>query len=116
MARIHKINGYLIDTNGDYSADNIETAITERSGLDVFSQHLCIETAECGEWADEHPLNKLDCDVAECEKYFPKQGYVKAIDDFIDMLEYIFGTDDEVIVGMCELRKIAEELKGVEQE
>lgn len=79
MARIHKINGYLIDPNGDYNADNIEIGITERSGLDVFSQHLHVETAECGEFGDEHPLNKVDCDLAECEKYFPKQSIAHGV-------------------------------------
>lgn len=83
MARIHKINGYLIDPNGDYNADNIEIGITERSGLDVFSQHLHVETAECGVFWNNHPLNKVDCDLAECEKYFPKQSIAHGVIDTI---------------------------------
>ena len=47
---------------------------------------------------------------AEYHKGF-NDGYDKAIDDFIDTLEYDFGTDDEVVVEMYDLRKVAERLK-----
>lgn len=35
----------------------------------------------------------------------------KAIDDFIYTLEYDFGTDDEVVIGMYDLRETAKQLK-----
>lgn len=38
-------------------------------------------------------------------------GYNKAIDDFIYTLEYDFGTDDEVVIGMYDLRETAKQLK-----
>lgn len=68
MAEIHKISGYLIDPNGDIGANDIEVAVTDQ--LDVFSQHLHIETAEIEGWDDDNPLNYKNCDLAECEKYF----------------------------------------------
>lgn len=36
----------------------------------------------------------------------------KAIDKFIDALEYDFGTDDEVVIEMYDLRETAKQLKA----
>ena len=47
---------------------------------------------------------------AEYHKGF-NDGYNKAIDKFIDALEYDFGTDDEVVIGMYDLRETAKQLK-----
>lgn len=48
---------------------------------------------------------------AEYHKGF-NDGYNKAIDKFIDALEYVFGTDDEVVIEMYDLRETAKQLKA----
>ena len=48
---------------------------------------------------------------AEYHKGF-NDGYNKAIDKFIDALEYDFGTDDEVVIEMYDLRETAKQLKA----
>ena len=71
MARVHKISGYLVDPNGEYTRDDIEVAM-ERV-LDAPFQQLHIDTADIGEWEDDNPLNYSNCDLAECEKWFAKE-------------------------------------------
>ena len=68
MAFLHKISGYLVDVNEDYFEEDIVTEIEQ--GMDLFSQHLHVETAQIKGWDDENPLNYRNCDLAECEKYF----------------------------------------------
>lgn len=68
MAFLHKISGYLVDVNEDYFEEDIVTEIEQ--GMDLFSQHLHVETAQIKGWDDENPLNYTNCDLAECEKYF----------------------------------------------
>ena len=68
MAFLHKISGYLVDVNEDYFEEDIVTEIEK--GMDLFSQHLHVETAQIKGWDDENPLNYTNCDLAECEKYF----------------------------------------------
>ena len=48
---------------------------------------------------------------AEYHKGF-NDGYNKAIEKFIDALEYDFGTDDEVVIEMYDLRETAKQLKA----
>lgn len=47
---------------------------------------------------------------AEYHKGF-NDGYNKAVEKFIDALEYDFGTDDEVVIEMYDLREAAKQLK-----
>ena len=70
MAKIFKISGYLVDANGDCEKEAIEIALTDN--LDLMDQHLHIEDKDIGEWDDDSPLNYDNCDLAECERYFPK--------------------------------------------
>ena len=49
--------------------------------------------------------------ITEYHKGF-NDGYNKAIDKFIDALEYDFGTDDEVVIEMYDLRETAKQLKA----
>ena len=43
---------------------------------------------------------------------YAKEIRNKAIDKFIDALEYDFGTDDEVVIEMYDLRETAKQLKA----
>lgn len=71
MANIHKISGYLVDPNGEYDKASIEEIM--KRALDTFFQQLHIDTACIGEWEDDNPLNYINCDLAECEKWFSKE-------------------------------------------
>ena len=71
MAKIHKISGYLVDPNGEYNEDSLTTYL--EFDFDQMFQHLHIATSDIGEWDDDNPLNYFNCDLAECEKYFPKE-------------------------------------------
>ncbi len=68
MAKIFRISGYLIDTNGSCDEDDIELSVTEKLGM--FSQQLHIESADIGEWDDDNSLNYENCDLACCTQYF----------------------------------------------
>ena len=63
MAFLHKISGYLVDVNEDYFEEDIVTEIEQ--GMDLFSQHLHVETAQIKGWDDENPLNYLRQGIVE---------------------------------------------------
>lgn len=71
MANIFKVSGYFVDPNGDVDKDSFEAELEVLE--DVFTQHLHIDEADIGEWDDESPLNYIDCDLADCEKYFKRK-------------------------------------------
>lgn len=71
MAKIFKVSGYLVDPDGDYDQDSVNTALYEVG--DMFSQHIHVEEADIGKWDDESPLNYNNCDLADCEKYFKRK-------------------------------------------
>ena len=71
MAKIYKISGYVIDACDEYDENHVEWLIERYSDLSV--HHLHIESADVGEWDDDHTLNRWGCPVSECEKYF-KEG------------------------------------------
>lgn len=80
------------------------------------------EAAQIAEWLEELQMYKSlaprelvsqkqrNDRNAEYHKEF-NDGYNKAIDKFIDALEYDFGTDDEVVIEMYDLRETAKQLK-----
>lgn len=71
MAKIFKISGYFVDPNGDFDAADV--AIALRENLDLIDRYVEVEEVDLpGEWDDDNPLNRCDCPVAECEKYFYK--------------------------------------------
>ena len=71
MAKIYKISGYILDVGGDYDEDHVEWLIGRYSDLVV--RDLQVESVDIGEWDDDHPLNRWDCPVSECEKYFKEE-------------------------------------------
>lgn len=74
MAKIHKISGYVVDIDETFGVEDLEYALEV---MEFFYQQLHVETANIGEWNDDNPLNYSNCDLAECEKYFPKSELVK---------------------------------------
>lgn len=71
MAKIFKVSGYFVNPNGKCTADYFKDSIqVDALGSDAFDQHLHIEERDIGEWNDNLPINQINCDLAECEKYF----------------------------------------------
>lgn len=68
MAKIFKINFYLVDPNGDCTTEDIQ-ALLDNADL-AFSKHIEIDERDIGEWDDSLPINRVDCPESECEKYF----------------------------------------------
>jgi hypothetical protein len=69
VSKIFKISGYYVDPNGDFDAERVKIFLEE--DLDVIAHHIRVEEVDLpGEWDDDNPLNRCDCSVAECEKYF----------------------------------------------
>jgi hypothetical protein len=67
MAKIFKINGYLVDPNGDCTPEDIQ-AMLDNNDLG-FTEHTTIEEREF-EWDDKLPINRVGCPESEYEKYF----------------------------------------------
>ena len=71
-SKIYKISGYIVDINDEYGEDYIRWLLESYS--DLTAKHLKIESANIGEWDDDHPLNYRNSDISECEKYFTKEN------------------------------------------
>ena len=70
MAKIYKIQTYLLDYNDDFkSAQDIKNYIDWKINYGIL-EHTHITEADIGEWDDDHPMNIVDCPEAEYEKYF----------------------------------------------
>lgn len=71
MAKIYKISGYIVDVHDGYDEKYVKWLIEGFS--DLSTKHFKVESADIGEWYDEHPLNYRNSDISECEKYFKKE-------------------------------------------
>lgn len=73
MAKVFKISAYVVDANDEFSTnDRLEDCLVYCTQNDINLGHIKIESADIGEWYDDHPLNFYNCPVAEYEKYFKK--------------------------------------------
>ena len=68
MAKIFKIHGYFVDPNGEYTAEELATALQQ--DFDVIAHHIKVDERDIGEWDDNSPLNYHNCSKDECEAYF----------------------------------------------
>lgn len=68
MAKIHKVEFYIVDPNGFY--DDGEDLIQDVRLYDGFMLHPKWKTSEEFEWDDDIDLNYSDCSKEDCEKYF----------------------------------------------
>ena len=75
MAKIFKISAYIVDYCDEFddnqSVANYLEYITQND--DIIFAHPQIESADVGEWHDDHPLNWRSCPKSEYEKYFKKK-------------------------------------------
>lgn len=79
MAKIIKVTGYLV-AHDDVNEDRVAEAAKELLGdeFDCVSQGFHAESSSLGEdefffydgTFDNHPLNKFDCPIETCERYF----------------------------------------------
>ena len=71
MAKLFKITTYIVDYNDEFVTDEkLDDCLTYCTQNDLNLQHTQIQSADLGEWYDEHPLNYVNCPKAEFEKYF----------------------------------------------
>lgn len=72
MAKIFKISGYIVNPTGLTTSVKIRKKLSEEmcKRHDFFDQHLHIEEREIPDWNEGIPINKPNCDLYECEKYF----------------------------------------------
>lgn len=70
MAKLYKIQTYILDYNDDLHNAEILKAYLDARILYGLLEHTHITEVNIGEWDDEHPLNIVDCPEAEYEKYF----------------------------------------------
>lgn len=71
MAKVFKISAYIVDGAGEFQTDDrLEDCLIWCTQNDLNLEHLKIDSADIGEWDDDHPLNYVDCGVEEFEKYF----------------------------------------------
>lgn len=66
MAKLFRVEAYVVDVNGDTKADSIRLNLENSFSLHVNVKD--IQETEAGEWYDDHELNKRGCDY---KKYFP---------------------------------------------
>ncbi len=71
MAKLFKVTTYIVDGNDEFATDDrLEDCLTYCTQNDLNLEHTQIQSADLGEWYDEHPLNYIGCPKAEFEKYF----------------------------------------------
>lgn len=70
MAKLFKIQAYIVDYNDEFDSDNVEEYLNYCTQCHFSLDHLKVVETDLGEWYDEHPLNYIDCPEAEFEKYF----------------------------------------------
>lgn len=74
MAKLFKIEAYVVDGYEEFTTeDRLEDCLIWRTQNDLNLRHLKIDSADIGEWDDEHPLNYVDCPKAEFKKYFKEK-------------------------------------------
>lgn len=74
MAKLFKIQAYIVDPNGEfYTDDRLEDCLIYCTQNDLNLDHLKIQSVDLGEWDDDLPINKFNCPEAEFEKYFKEK-------------------------------------------
>lgn len=71
MAKLFKIQAYIVDPNGEFYTDyRLEDCLVYCTQNDLNLNHLKIQSVDLGEWDDDLPINKFNCPEAEFKKYF----------------------------------------------
>ena len=67
-ARIFKVSFYVIDIDEQLNQDEIKILL-DNCFYDSTVHNVKVENRDI-DWYEESPLNRFDCPVEECEKYF----------------------------------------------
>jgi hypothetical protein len=70
MAKIFKIEGYYVDPNGGWSAEDLQIELEQN--YDLIDKHIRVQERDIGEWEDDNPLNRCNSPESECERYFKR--------------------------------------------
>ena len=74
MAKLFKIQAYIVDANDEfYTDERLEDCLIYRTQNDLNLDHLKIQSIDLGEWNDDRQLNYIDCPEAEFKKYFKEK-------------------------------------------
>lgn len=69
MSSIHKVIMYIVDIEDDFNENELEYMFDR---TDWWCRYNKVESADIGEWHDEHPLNYTNCPIETHESYFKK--------------------------------------------
>jgi hypothetical protein len=71
MAKLFKISAYIVDYNDEFeTSSDLKDYLIWRTQNHITLNHISIQTADIGEWDDDHPLNRCACPKSEHDKYF----------------------------------------------
>ena len=70
MAKLFKIQAYIVDPLGKFDELNLEDYLIWRLRDELDIDHIHLASADIGPWYDDHPINNYNCPEAEYEKYF----------------------------------------------
>lgn len=69
MAKVHKVELYLIDANEQYSSlDDI--LVSALDNTDIMYEVNSRKESESFEWKDDLPINYINCTSDDYEEYF----------------------------------------------
>ena len=74
MAKLHKVQFYLLDYNDDFKGAQDLASYLESNIRYGLIEYVDVSTKDIGEFYDEHPLNYTNCPEAEFEKYFKENN------------------------------------------
>ena len=72
MAKLFKITAYIVDPNGEFNEYNLADTL-EYGPYDIHLRHIKVDSADLGEWDDDHPLNRCDCPQETFQKYLKEK-------------------------------------------
>lgn len=73
--KVHRVTLYIVDFDELGAIGVRETLENQNFPNHCISPNvLSVETADCGDWDDDHPLNKISTASAEVDKLFARQG------------------------------------------
>lgn len=83
MAKIFRVYGYLVSPNSDELNGTKDDVVSELKAIQptypVWWNGLTVEEKDLKEWTDDHPLNKTDCPVLTCARYFEESDQYTAL-------------------------------------
>lgn len=70
MAKIHKVEFYIVDANSFYDTEEKLICDIDRGLYEGCIKHFKWKTSKEFEWDDDLDINYKKCSEEDCEKYF----------------------------------------------